>query len=151
MADDAAKRAWMLAALGVDVGGGGSKAAPSSSGENLTAIWIGAKEKADAGIALLQKALKQNGHPMLAQIADAGLNGVTDRNSVGIRVALAEVDSSGAAAPAKAKAAKAVQSFRAFLGSDIVKLIDENPFNVSVNLRQTLGDALDSLDSRLAS
>jgi hypothetical protein len=145
MAVDGAKAAWVARVLGYTPP---AAAAPSRGPKQpLIAIWREAKEEVDAGISSLQGKLRQHGHPVLKRIADGGMNGVTDRNSVGIMAALMEAESSPAA---RAKAAKAVASFRAFLATEIAEAIDDNPFGVTIGLRDTLGRALDDIDQRLA-
>jgi hypothetical protein len=123
-------------------------AARPARGPEPIVIWREAKEAVDERIAALRQSVLAHPDdvlkPTLAEIADKGLNGVTDRASVGMMVAMME------AGTVPAKARQAVASFRAFLGSDIARGIDENPFKVQVDLRRTLGAALDQIEARLA-
>src|SRR5204862_57742 len=51
-------------------------------------------------------------------------------------------------AKAKTKVKKQIAAFRKFLGGDpLVGLFDDNPFGVTVTLRDTLGKALGELDA----
>lgn len=126
----------------------GSRQQARSAGPAPLAIWRDAKEAVDARIDALRKKVLE--HPdedlrsTLVQIADKGLNGVTDRASVGMMAAMMDAE----AAPAKAR--QAVETFRSFLASDIARGIDENPFQIKVDLRDTLGAALEQIESRLA-
>ena len=123
---------------------------PASSAE-LTAIWREAKEGADERMSALRASVLAHPDPALkatlAQIADkalSGLGGVTAGATVGMMAAMMDVEN----APAQAR--QAVEKFRAFLASDIARGIDENPFQVQVDLRRTLGAALEQIESRLA-
>lgn len=111
-------------------------------------IWREAKETVDARIGDLRKSVlahpDESLRPTLAQIADKGLNGVTDRASVGMMAAMMEAKAQ------PAKALKAIETFQTFLAGDIARGIDENPFKVAVGLRTTLGAALDSIRQHLA-
>lgn len=127
---------------------GQPRPAGATSGAEPIVIWREAKEAVDERISALRKSVL--GHPdealraTMAQIADKGLNGVTDRAAVGMMAAMMEADT----APAKAR--QAIEKFRAFLAGDIARGIDENPFEVQVDLRRTLGTALERIESRLA-
>lgn len=86
-------------------------------------------------------------HPVaaLGRIADAGLNGITDKAGVGMMAAMMEVDGGGK--PDKAK--KAIAAYRVFLSTDTAAALDQNPFNIEIGLRKTLGAALDTIGQRL--
>jgi hypothetical protein len=144
MADEAAKRAWIGRVLGVTAGSADAPHGP------LLPLWLDAKDEVDAKLGHLQGSLRGFGDPDLDRIAEFGLNGVTGTSSVGLMVALREADAPGADAAARRKLAGAIDSYRAFLdGSEVVKLIDDNPFGVAVGLQATLGRALDTLASSL--
>jgi hypothetical protein len=133
---------WILAVLDVDVT---AIAAAAASGK-LTPIWTGAKERVDQGFDALQKALRAANDPDLLQLAEYGLNSITDRQSVKLMAALMEADSGGDTR----KLVAAINSFRDFLdGSAIVDLLEDNPLGVKVSLRTQLGPALDIIASRI--
>ena len=107
--------------LGVTVPGGGA------AGRPLLPLWLDAKDEVDSKVGRLQGSLRGVGDPDLDRIAEFGLNGVTGTSSVGLMVALREAD-----ARASQKLAGAIDSCRAFLdGSEVVKLIDDNPRSAS--------------------
>ena len=146
MSDEASKRNWLTGFLGIDIAD-----EEAGSDVSLLAIWLAAKETVDIGLGRLQAVLREFGDPELDQIAELGLNAVTDKSSVGLMVALREADAAGTDLAARARLAKAIQSYRSFLKENtIVQLIDANPFGVSLSLKATLGGALDSLARRIA-
>ncbi len=143
MSLDAPKRTWLSRVLGVDL--------PQPDSGPLLPVWLTAKETVEVRIGQLQVALRGFDDPDLDRIAEFGLNGITDKNSVGLMVALREADAPGADAHARAKLAQAIQSYQSFLAENvIVKLIDANPFGVSIAVRATLGGALSALERRIA-
>ncbi len=146
MADPAAQREWITRVLGFAFGAGSGE---RGSAPALLPLWVAAKDAADADIDKLQRALRQDGDEYLRDIAEFGLNGATERRSVGLMVALREVDATPSA-ETRAKAADAVDSFRDFLaGAPIIELIEDNPFGVAVPMRATLGGALDEISRAL--
>jgi hypothetical protein len=144
-----AKTAWVHRVLGV-----AATAAPPASADTRRPleIWREAKETVDDGVSALQKACLAEKNPaltsILKEVVDKGLNGVTDRASVGMLAAMMEAESSPAA---RAKAMKAVDNFQVFLATPGASMIDNNPFGVTINLRRTFGDALQTIKTRLAS
>ena len=150
MAVDANKAQWMQRVLGVRVGAAaGAAAAPGGPRPKLTPIWMGAKEEIDAGISKLQDALRKTADDDLVQIAEFGLYGATQGETVKLMAALRVAD--GGSEGALSKLLDAVGDYRDFLdGAPIVELIEDNPFGVKVPIRKTLGAALDELE-RLAS
>lgn len=147
MADDTNKWDWMQRVLGVS---GETPRAPAAGPRpKLSPIWMEAKEEVDAGISRLQDALRQTADDDLLQIAEYGLYGATQGESVKLMAALRVAD--GGSDEGLAKVLDAVSDYRDFLdGAPIVELIEDNPFGVKVPLRRTLGAALDELE-RLAS
>ncbi len=132
---------WILEVLGFDV----EEAA--DWGGKLTPIWTGAKARVDQGFAALQRELKAVDDPDVQQLADFGLNGVTDRDSVRLMAALMDADNGRGTD----KLVAAIDRFRSFLdGSPIVDLIEDNPFGVTIPLRAQLGSALDIIASKIA-
>jgi hypothetical protein len=144
------KAAWLKRVLGVSVPGQGAAATTTGPGSALE-VWRDAKARVDDGISQLQAACRSNKDPsltaVLKDVADKGLNGVTNRASVGMMAAMLEAGSSPAA---RDKVTKAVADFRDFLAKPIAAMIDENPFGVSVGLRSTMAAALDKIDAMLA-
>jgi hypothetical protein len=146
------KAEWVERVLGLATGGAAAKVPPNADKRRLLEIWRDAKETVDQGIAALQKAcLSQNVPPavadMLHEVAEKGLNGVTNRASVGMMAAMTEAETSPAA---RAKAMTAVANFEAFLATPVAGMIDDNPFGLKIGLRNTFGDALKTIRSRLA-
>ncbi|KIC35248.1 hypothetical protein [Leisingera sp. ANG-M7] len=112
---------------------------------DVMAIWQAAKEEADRGISELQAALRSQNHPVLAQIADAGLAGATDGNQTALMKALFEMKS--ATGDARKRAAQAllaqVTAYGKFLKDDpVIALVEDNPFGISAPVRAPLGSAL---------
>ena len=119
-------------------------------------VWVDARDKVITQMQALQaacgKECQETGDPDFDLIADKGLAAITKRMQVGLHVALMEFDraSGDGKAKAQAKAQKVVTDFQTFLGSDrMVKLAEENPFGVKVEIRSTLGAALDRLSKTL--
>lgn len=117
---------------------------PASIGDPMK-IWQDAKESVDAGVSKLQVVLKGMGHPVLAQIADSGLAGVTDGNQTAMMKALFEMK--GAVGEGRTKAGKSllaqVGAYAAFLKEDqIIDLIENNPFGVKAPVKAPLMGAL---------
>jgi hypothetical protein len=132
---------WIFDVLGVDV------EAAADWGGKLTPIWTGAKARVDQGFDALQRALKAIDDPDVQQLADFGLNGVTNRESVNLMAALMDADSGRGTD----KLVVAIDRFRSFLdGSLIVDLLEDNPLGVVVPLRAQLGSALDIIASKIA-
>lgn len=108
-------------------------------------IWQAAKEDVDRGVSSLQDTLKAQNHPVLAQIADAGLAGVTDGNQTALMKALFEMKS--ATGDARKTAAQAllaqIAAYLKFLKDDpVIAMVEENPFGVSVPVKAPLTAAL---------
>lgn len=125
---------------------------PAKTGRPVLDIWRDAKEAVGARITELQGKVLSYPDPALKStlklVADRGLNGVTDRASVGMMVAMMEAQSSP---QARAKALKAVETFRSFINGEIARGIDNNPFKVKVGLKDTFAKALDQIEAELAS
>jgi hypothetical protein len=122
-----------------------SEASVSPTKKDVLAIWRSAKESTDEGISALQIALKGFGHTDLDQIADKGLNGMTEGNQVAMIKALMEYEAADAskAADAAAKLLRQVDSYLGFLDrSELVALAEKNPFGVQVSIKKPLSTAL---------
>lgn len=118
--------------------------------QKLLPIWIAKKEELDGAIDRLQRALRDDGDEGLLRIAEYGLYKVTEGNSVRLMAALREVDATKSN-EAVAKAYAAVAAFRTFLASSSgVDIIENNPVDVPVPVRETLRAALDELSSAVA-
>ncbi|MCB4455164.1 FUSC family protein [Leisingera sp. McT4-56] len=108
-------------------------------------IWQAAKEQVDGGISELQAALRSQNHPVLAQIADAGLAGATDGNQTALMKALFEMKSAtGEARKAAAQALLAqIAAYLKFLKDDpVIALVEDNPFGISAPVKAPLTSAL---------
>jgi hypothetical protein len=109
---------------------------------NPLEIWREVKERVDMQISSLQAALRGFNDPDLERIAEYGMYGLTDGLQVKLQTAI--FDLSIATQPAardkiKAKAVQIVSAYEKMIaGSEIVTLCDENPFDIAVNIRQTL-------------
>jgi hypothetical protein len=153
MADDAAQLEWVGRVLGVSVHGTTSDTpldddwaleleAPPTDPMTL---WINAKDKVDAGLNALIGVIRGRPSPMLQQIAEFGLFGLTEGQNVALNKALREYQ--GATGPTKLKAAQqvqaAAQAYRALLSSRrAFALIDDNPYGIEVGLLSHLDPAL---------
>ncbi len=116
----------------------------------LLPIWIAKKEELDGDIDRLQRALRDDGDEGLLRISEYGLYKVTEGNSVRLMAALREADAAKSN-EAVAKAYAAVAAFRTFLASSPgVDIIENNPVDVPVPVRETLHAALDELSSAMA-
>lgn len=88
----------------------------------------------------------------LNEIADGGLNAITEDHRVKL---MASIMSIGAGSPADIqkfgpKALSEIAQFRAFLdGSPIIAACDTNPFDVKMSLRATLGAPLGRMEQAL--
>jgi hypothetical protein len=114
--------------------------------------WDAATEAVDAQLNQLQAGFRTSGHPTLLRVAEFGLNGITGKLKVGLRTAMLEFEQAGEdkRAAAARKLAATVTSFKGFVSSDeAIQLLDENPLNVAVTIRQSLGRALDQLEKSL--
>lgn len=134
-------------------GGATDNSAPPAAKSDPMTIWNSAKESTDAGITALQSALKGIPDPDLERIAEFGLNGVTEGNQVALMKHLFAFNQSSGEARLKAAAGLKAQcsEYRSFLaGSKLISLVDDNPFGVKLNLRATLGKALDDIDRAIA-
>ena len=125
-----------------------SDASVTVSKDKLLDIWRAAKEQTDAGVSDLQKALKRHKSAELDRIAEAGLNGITEGNSVAMMGALMEYDAAGGPekSAAGSKLLKQVEAYRNFLDhSPLVALAEDNPFGVAVVVKAPLHAALNGI------
>ncbi|WP_149535567.1 hypothetical protein [Siccirubricoccus phaeus] len=154
MSASPAQAAWVARVLGLGGAPGPAegKAAPGWSA--AFAGWRAATAAVDAQIASLQAALRAAGSPVLQEIAEYGLNGLTGNHRVRLTAALQEL---GAApgpklAQAAPKLGTLLQEFEAFLAGPNPKLdvVEDNPFGVPVGIRATLVPALRALAAATA-
>jgi hypothetical protein len=128
--------------------------------DNFPARWAAAKESwqmaietVDAQLGKLQAALKQSGDAELREIAEFGLNGVTGNHKVRLMAAIMDMDNAKAgdrAAFAK-RMQQLISDFQGHLAADErVTACDENPFDVPVTVRATVGKGLSGLADALA-
>jgi hypothetical protein len=132
---------------------------PSGSGRAFYQLWADARsgwteasEKVDGQLAQLGSKLKASGNADSIDIAERGLSSITGDVKTPLLAALLGVDSATGTARAKAvdKARQAVEAFRKRIETDErVVVCDENPFEVEVSIRSTLGAALGKLDEAL--
>jgi hypothetical protein len=114
--------------------------------------WLDAVEEVDAQLVKLAAALRNSDDGDLWEIAEFGMNAVTDNHKVPLQAALLDVER---VAPAKRAAAvkRALMRVDAFVAhlktDDRVAVCDDNPFDVNVSLRSTLGTALQFVASVL--
>jgi hypothetical protein len=135
-------------------------APPQKSADDFAKLWAGAKQAwldasstVDAQISKLQSVLKAQNDKVLTQIAEYGLNGVTGNLKVPLMTAIRNIDGAAPAGRAKeiAAARKTVSDFQKHLATDeAVLVIDENPFDVPVTIRKSMGDALTQMAEALA-
>jgi hypothetical protein len=115
--------------------------------------WRDALDGVDAQIAKLQVALRAQNDPELTRIADHGLNGVTGNFKVPLMAAVMDIDAARGEALRKAaqKGSRAARAFAKYLATEeTVRVTDDNPFDVPVTIRSSLGKALRDIDAALA-
>jgi hypothetical protein len=137
---------------GAGTGATGPKADPARWATARTA-WQDAIETVDSQISALQRALRETTDEELEEIAQYGMNAVTNNHKVPLMAALMEVGPGTAESLAKSgpKALAAVQAFKKHIESDArVAACDQNPLGVAVSIRSTLSPALAGLEAALA-
>jgi hypothetical protein len=149
---------WVRRTLGITLNrdDGLDEAELAELGLDLTDMWVAAREafqrateQVDTQISALQAALRDSDDPDYEEIAEFGLNGLTDNTRVPLQAAILEAKAGTtvelrAAAP---KLIKAVAAFRSQLSSDArIEACDDNPLDVEVFIRETYGDALDRIE-----
>ena len=110
------------------------------------AIWINAKDEIDHGLGMLAQELHRYGDARCDRVAEFGLYAITeDGETVGMTRALLEFDRAhGARREAVTKALRAaVAQYRSSaVTNPVIRLLDDNPFGVRLNLQNTLNAAL---------
>ncbi|MEX0283180.1 MAG: hypothetical protein AB3N23_01065 [Paracoccaceae bacterium] len=115
-------------------------------------IWAAAKDETDTQLSALQNQLRGDGHPVFAAIADKGLHGITSGELTAMMRATMDYDGAGADTLEKATTdlRGSIGRMREFLTRDKgVALLDGNQMDVTVTLRDTLGDALNQIEETL--
>ena len=143
------QREWVQRVLGFDPD---DPAEGADAAVDRLAIWRDAKETVDARLSALARSLRAVGDPDFDRIAEFGLFGLTDGETVALNKALREYGAAPAdKRPTAAKALRAaVAEYRAAMASEgMFALLDENPFGVAVASRATLGVALDAIERSL--
>ena len=86
----------------------------------------------------------------LNEIAESGLNAITEDHRVKLMAAIMELGASPQPGQPSAKALGQIQAFQAFLdGSEKIAVCDQNPFGAPVSIRATLGPALQAMTAAL--
>jgi len=153
-----AKGEWIRRVLGITLNrdDGLDETELAELGLDLADMWVAAREafqraadEVDAQISALQAALRDSADPDYEEIADFGLNGLTDNTRVPLQVAIMEAKA-GTTASLRAAAPQlieAVAAFRSQLLSDPrIEACDDNPLDIEVSIRETYVDALDRID-----
>lgn len=117
---------------------------PAQSWMSASTGMIEALEQSVQQIDKLRTGLKQTDDPDLKMIADEALDDVLGDHPKQIRALLVQAGQTGreAAPDALHEVEKAIKALGLMLEkSEMVEEVDENPFNVTVTLRETLGGA----------
>ncbi|MFC6636848.1 hypothetical protein [Sulfitobacter sediminilitoris] len=141
-----------IAALRSTLDSGGAAGDKAADTKSVLDIWNTAKENADTGITKLATALKKYNEPALDRIADHGITGLNGGSSY-TRLTAALMDHAKAGADKHASTAEAllpaIDAFRSAMMADpMVAHWENNPLGISVDIRGTLGSALDSIEAR---
>ncbi len=150
MATEADKREWLKRVLGLNLG----EEVADRSTVNSLSLWREAKEEVDRQLEVLAQALRSYEDTDANYVADHGLFGLTGGGeTVGLMAAMTSFD--GAPPNDRTAAGTALRAalgrYRAALdASPLVALVDDNPFGVTVGLRETIGGALARIEAALA-
>lgn len=130
--------------------GAGGSALPDLT--ELADLFLDAKAEADRSLTGLRRALLDEGDPDAKRLAEFGLNGLTDGNSVTLMAALTDLRRAGP--DKRAGAIRAVRnqcaSYRDFLARDeMIGLCEDNPFDGGVTIVAPLTRALNAIDAAL--
>ena len=120
--------------------------------EQAKALWLTAVDNVNDQLSRLRVELLNQQDSDLRQIAEFGLNAVTDNHRVPLQASIMNVDK--ASGPSKAKfivqTREFVEEFKDHIETDEqVEACDDNPFDVAVSIRSSLGNALAAMDSAL--
>lgn len=136
--------------LGVTKPGGNGAV---TGGANVLAFWTDATKTLDGRLAGLARALRSYGDVDFDQIADKGVHQLLQGNeTAALTSALAAYTGAAGARQQEAAAAlrRAVANYQVFLErSGLVEALDDNPFDVDVEIYTTLSDALQRIERGL--
>ena len=137
--------------LGVSWGAAGG---PAPAAVAVLARWQDATRQVDARLAALARELRSYDDVDFNQLADKGVHQLLEgRETSALEAAFAAYNAAGPDQLVAATAALrgAIADYRKFLdGSGLVEAIDDNPFDVSVEVYPTLNDALRRIDGDLS-
>ena len=158
---DTARNAWVERVLGIKLGAESAvqdpAIAPSSAaaggGADVLKLWQDGKDSADSRFNTLATRLRAFDDIDLNQIADKGLYGLTSGGGT-VALTKALMNYQSARGPDRTKAAGALQEalrqYRdALADSDLIDLLDGNPFGVKLDLFATLDAALKQIEASL--
>lgn len=120
-------------------------AAAKAGWPDVRSRWQEASETVDGQVRALQAALRSNSDADLAEIADRGLRGLTGNFRTPMMAAVMELDQAANEAfqAAAVRALQRIAQFEAHIVSDKrIEAVDDNPFGVTVTIKDTLGTAL---------
>ena len=144
---------WVQGVLGYRIRAAAKDPAPRAApgAVRLLGVWSKAKDEVDVAIGKLHAAMRATGDVDLVMLAEHGM--YVGMKGEAVRLMTALMKAEGAPTPqAMAALGVAIENFQDHLdGSILVDLIEDNPFGVSVPVRQTLGAALADLRRQVAS
>ncbi len=120
--------------------------------DQAKALWLDAIDRVNDQLSKLKVELLNEEDSELQQIAEFGLNAITDNHRVPLQASIINVDKAVGQAKAKfiVQTREFVEEFRDHIETDEqVEACDDNPFGVTVSIRDTLGGALAAMDSAL--
>ena len=113
--------------------------------------WEQAQDEAAAQVTQLAATLKQTGDVTLEQVARRSMAEITRRLRADLAGVLEAVDAKPGQDEPRQAARKAVATYRERLATDgLIRLLDDNPYGVPVNILSTLSAVLDEIDQSLA-
>jgi hypothetical protein len=139
---------WVTRVLGVAAPGGGTGA----GGADVIALWQDATKAIDGRLAGLARELRTYGDVDFNQLADKGVHQLLDGGETAALTGALTAYNAAKGDRAKAAAAlrQAVTNYQSFLDrSELVEALDDNPFEVDVEIYTTLSDALRRIDGGL--
>lgn len=139
--------------LGLSAGTANAIATAADPGDLARAAkgWNAAVEAVGRQLAQLGTALRATGDPRCLRIAEYGLSGLTQRESVGMRAALLECQANPAEPKHRARLVAAIAAWRKLLAENaLVPLLERNPLGVACAIRQPLDAWLQALEAAAA-
>ena len=141
------------ALLGLSAGKADSTTSGAGRGDLASAAkgWNTAVETVGRQLAQLGAALRATGDPRCVRIAEYGLSGLTQRESVGMRVALLECQADAAEPKHRARLVAAIAAWRKLLAENaLLPLLARNPLGIACAIRQPLTAQLQALEAAAA-